>query len=93
MRGSSPDRGAAPEDGEEEDIHEVIRMPVTDKKLGLLKVPSEMSAYPSWRLQLLVELMQYLPMDSEASFLFIEELDTLTFQQLDEAPLPSALRL
>jgi len=68
-------------------------MPVTDKKLVLLKVPAEMSAYPAWRLQLLVELMQCLPMDSEASFLFIEEMDTLSFQQLDEAPLPNALEL
>ena len=77
---------------QDDDLEEVIRVPFSYKRLTFNKVPPEWSVYSSWRLHAVVELLQFLPMDSEPVFLFIEELDTMAFTQLDESPLPAALR-
>ena len=68
-------------------------MPVTDKELVLAKVPEQPASYAGWRMALVLKLMSYMPLDAEASYLFIEELDVLDFEQLDEAPLPPTLKL
>ena len=52
-----------------------------------------MSTYSSWRLGVLIELMGYMPIESDAVMLYIEECDTLSFTGVDEHRLPAALRL
>ena len=94
LRGSLPRAPAPPWPEDEDDDDGLdIRLPATERKLVLAKLPQDMSTYSSWRLGVLIELMGYMPIESDAVMLFIEELDTLSFTGVDEHRLPAPLRL
>ena len=49
-----------------------VRTPSADRKLTVNKVPQDYAGYPSWREGVMDEMMQILPLDSEATSLYLE---------------------
>ncbi len=58
--------------------------------MTLNKLPEDTTHYWAWRVHVLAELIQHVPFETEAGRLFVEELDTSTFDELGDV-LPPVL--